>query len=80
MQFLHFYINFGGIIVNQINGSLKNVISKKHTIPFDQNISLSYGWRSESGLLLTVRNAFLLKGQKEILGMFIREQMVQLQQ
>ena len=49
---------FGGIIVYQINGPLKNVISKKHTILFDQNTyHLSCRWRSESGLLLTVRNA-----------------------
>ena len=49
---------FGGIIVYQMNGPLKNVISKKHTILFDQNTyHLSCRWRSESGLLLTVRNA-----------------------
>ena len=57
VQFLHFYINFGAIIVYQINGPLKNVILRKTPFHLIRISHLSCGWRSESGLLLTVRNA-----------------------
>ena len=57
VQFLHFFINFGAIIVYQINGPLKNVILRKTPFHLIRISHLSCGWRSESGLLLTVRNA-----------------------